>query len=65
MYSKDSFRSPALQYYYGTKVKQEDILFMQIQEIAGSLGDVITSTVVAVASVQQKMQQAATELREL
>ena len=38
MYGKDTFKSPVLPYWLGTKVKQEDVHLVQIQQTAGLLG---------------------------
>ena len=65
MYSGDALKPPALPYCFGTKVKQEDTALVQIQEITGLLGGSITSTLVALASVRQQLQWAATELEDL
>ena len=44
--------------------KQEESALVQIQEIAGLLGGMITLTMVALVSVRQWLQQAAMELGE-
>ena len=43
-------------------MKYEDIPLVQIQDIAGLLGGAITSSMVALTLVRQRLQQAATEL---
>ena len=64
MYAEDAFKPLAVLYCFSTKAKQEDISLVQIQEIAGLLGGAIISTMVALALMQQRLQQAATELGE-
>ena len=64
MYGKDAFKPPALSYCFVAKAKQEDAALVQIQEIAGLLGGAITCTMVALVSVRQHPQWAATELGE-
>ena len=64
MYGEDEFKPPALPYCFGTKAKQNDAALVYIQEIAGPLGGTIILTMVALASVRQHPQQAATELGE-
>ena len=51
VYGKDTFKPPALAYCFSTKVKQEDIALVQIQEKEGLLGAEITLTMVVLASV--------------
>ena len=64
MCSEDAFKPPALPYCFGTKAKHEDAALVQIQEITGLPGGVITSTMVALMLVRQYLQQPATELGE-
>ena len=52
MHSENTFKPPDMSYCFRTKAKQEDAALVQIQEIAGLLGGAITSTIVALASVQ-------------
>ena len=66
MYGEDTFKSPALPYCFGTKVKQEDVALVQIQEILGLMGGnhPYNGGSMALASLRQRLQQAATELGE-
>ena len=50
MHGKDAFKLPAHPYCFGTKSCRRTSL-MQIEEIAGLLGDAITSIMTALASV--------------
>ena len=57
--------SDSLHCHTAMGTRQSKIHYLvQIQEIVGLLGDSITSTMVALISVQQKAQQAITELGE-
>ena len=53
-----------LPYYFGTKAKQKDAALVKIQESASPLGGAITSMMLALALVRQRLQQAVTELGE-
>ena len=61
---EDAFKPPALWYCFSAQEKQEDMLLVQIQDIARLLGRAIISTIVTLASVRHRLQQAATELGE-
>ena len=62
MYRRDSFKPPVLPYCFGTRVKQEDTQLMQLQEGSRFLGCAFMSTMVALVSVWQRLQQAAMDL---
>ena len=65
MYGKhNTFKPSALSYGFPTKAKQEEAALVQLQEIIWLLGVTITSTMVALISVRQCLQQAAIELGE-
>ena len=63
-YGRNVLQPFALPDCFGTKAKQEDSPLVQIQHIVGLLGGAITSIMVALASVWQRLQQAATQLGE-
>ena len=64
VYVEDSFKPHALKYCFVTKAKMEDVPLVKTQEITWLLGGAITSMMVALATVRQWLQQAATELGE-
>ena len=64
MYGKDTFNPPTVWYCFSTKVNQEDVPLVQIQEPSGLFGETNISMIVALASVRERPQQAVTELRE-
>ena len=51
MYGKDTFKPQALLHCFSSKTKHEDILLVQIKEIAALLGRATTSTMIVLAFV--------------
>ena len=61
MYGEDGFQVLVLSYCFETHIKQEDAQLVQIEEVAGLLMVVITSTMVELASFRQRLQHIATD----
>ena len=64
MYGEEAFKPPAHPYCFHTKAKEDDVPLVQIEEIEGLLGGIVTSIMVALASVWQRLLQAGTEAGE-
>ena len=57
-----AFKHPAVPCYLMTHIKQKDTQLVQIQEFSELLGDTMTSMMITLDSVRQRLQHAARDL---